>query len=79
MENGGIRRAPGVVATKELSYCATTATPYYYVFNKGENDGYIIVSADDATVPVIGFSDSGNFDYDNMPDAMKWMLSSYEK
>lgn len=79
MENGGIRRAPGAVATKELSYCATTATPYYYVFNKGENDGYIIVSADDATVPVIGFSDSGNFDYDNMPDAMKWMLSSYEK
>ena len=79
MGNGGIRRAPGVVATKELSYCATTATPYYYVFNKGENDGYIIVSADDATVPVIGFSDNGQFDYDNMPDAMKWMLSSYEK
>ncbi len=79
MGNNGIRRAPGVVATKELSYCATTATPSYYVFNRGENDGFIIVSADDATVPVIGFSDSGKFDYANMPDAMKWMLSSYEK
>ena len=77
--NNGVRRAPGFVATNELSHNETVTTPYYYVFNKGENEGFVIVSADDATVPVIGFSDSGKFDYDRMPDAMKWILSSYER
>lgn len=32
--NNGVRRAPGLVATNELSHNETVTTPYYYVFNK---------------------------------------------
>ena len=39
-----------------------------YVFNVADNGGYVIVSNDDGTVPVLGFSDSGSFDPDNMPE-----------
>lgn len=73
-------RAAGVKTADELrlSEDSSNSTPYYYVFNKGGDGGFVIVSADDATVPVIGFSDSGRFDYGSMPEAMKRMLADYE-
>lgn len=51
---------------------------YYYVFNKGNNNGYVIVSGDDRTKSICGYSDSGTFDYNNIPSNMKWWLSTYE-
>lgn len=74
------KRAPGSVTTELSLYEDNShATSSYYVFNRGTDGGFVIVSADDTTVPVIGFSDKGKFDYANMPEAMKWMLESYEK
>ncbi|MCR4602841.1 MAG: leucine-rich repeat protein [Prevotella sp.] len=50
----------------------------YYVFDKGINDGYIIISGDDATAEsVLGYCDSGSFDYDNLPPAMQKWLDDY--
>lgn len=51
---------------------------FYYVFNRGIDDGYIIVSGDDRAEEILGYSDSGSFDYSNLPENMKWWLSSYE-
>lgn len=51
-----------------------------YVFNRGENDGFIIVSGDDAVSQrVLGYCDNGQFDYNQMPTNMKWLLSQYEE
>jgi hypothetical protein len=50
-----------------------------YVFNRGNGAGYVIVSGDDRAMPVLGYSDSGTFDPDNMPDGMKYMLDEYAK
>ncbi len=52
----------------------------YYVFNGSETDGggFLIVSADDLAPAVLGHVDSGEFDYDRAPEAMKWWLSQYE-
>jgi len=48
--------------------------PYYYVFNFQGADGYIIMSADDAVVPVLGYSTEKNYRLENQPDAfVKWM------
>ena len=33
----------------------------YYVFNIGSNDGFVIVSGDDRTEPILGYADSGTF------------------
>lgn len=54
------------------------STPAYYIF-EGESEGYIVVSADDAAVPLLGYSDSGSFDAESMSPEMKWWLSCYEK
>ena len=48
-----------------------------YVFNLEENGGYVIVSNDDRTTPVLGYADSGHLDLDNMPENMKAWLQGY--
>ena len=50
----------------------------YYVFNRGTNEGYVIASGDDQTLPVLGYTDSGQFDYDRLPDNMRSWLKDYE-
>lgn len=52
---------------------------YYYVFNVGEQDGYVIVSGDDFTDAILGYADSGSFDENNLPTNMKAWLSGYER
>ena len=48
-----------------------------YIFNVADDGGFVIVSNDDRTVPVLGFSDSGSIDPDNMPENMKTWLQGY--
>ena len=50
----------------------------YYIFN-AEEGGFVIVSADDRTVPILGYSDHGTFDVNRLPEnARKW-LEGYEQ
>ncbi|MBR5052854.1 MAG: C10 family peptidase [Bacteroidaceae bacterium] len=48
-----------------------------YVFNVENNGGFVIVSNDDRTHPILGFSESGNLDVNNIPDNMKAWLQGY--
>ena len=51
-----------------------------YVFNRGEENGFIIVAGDNNVDNVVlGYSDSGNFDYDNIPSNMRWWLDEYAR
>ncbi|MDE5585412.1 MAG: C10 family peptidase, partial [Muribaculaceae bacterium] len=47
-----------------------------YVFNTN-NDGFIVVSADDSMTSLLGYSDKGIFDPANVSPAFKWWLSQY--
>ena len=49
----------------------------YYAFNIGDNEGFVIVSGDDSLTELVGYSDSGSFDPDNMPDNMRSWLQAY--
>ena len=51
----------------------------YYVFNTVGNHGFVIVSGDDRTTPILGYTDHGNFDPDKMPANMKTWLEGYEQ
>ncbi len=51
--------------------------PYYYVFNIGSNGGFVIVSGDDRTPEILGYSDQGSFDAQNIPDNMRAFLQGY--
>lgn len=50
-----------------------------YIFNQGENDGFVIASGDDRVMPILGYSDTGSFDTDNMPDNFRYWLECCEK
>ncbi|MBR5747522.1 MAG: C10 family peptidase [Prevotella sp.] len=52
---------------------------YYYVFNVGQEQGYVIVSGDDRTPEILGYSLSGSFDIDNLPPAMEALLNHYSE
>ena len=72
----------GISASPRLAHRAPAvkggATAPYYVFNAGRaGDGYVIVAGDDRVPQVLGYSDEGYFDYDNVPEAMQAWLDSY--
>lgn len=60
---------PQLVAAKKVSGL--------YVFNIKNNGGYVIVSNDDRTRPILGYSDRGNVNPSEMPDNMKAWLQGY--
>jgi len=39
----------------------TNGQPVYYVFDVNTNGGFVIVSAEDATLPILGYSDKGKY------------------
>jgi len=47
-----------------------------YVFNVSTG-GFVIVSNDDQTVPILGFGESGSIDPDDLPDNMQVWLQGY--
>ena len=51
---------------------------YYYVFNVGEKQGFVIVSGDDRTQAILGYADKGSFSDQDIPDNMRAWLSGYE-
>ena len=63
----------------QLTYTSTfKGNNTYYVFNKGNEEGYLILSADDCMPAVLGVVEGNSFDYDKLPDNMKWWLSQYD-
>ena len=51
----------------------------FYVFNAKDGDGFVIVSGDDRTTEILGYSKHHNLDMDNLPENLKWWLDSYAR
>ena len=50
----------------------------YYVFNAERSQGgFVIVAGDDRAPAVLGYSDNGRFDANNVPEAMQELLDGY--
>ncbi len=75
-------QAKGVVSddsSMQLVYTSTfKGNNTYYVFNKGNEDGFVILSADDSMPAVLADVEGASFDYDKIPENMKWWLSQYD-
>ena len=56
---------------------APDETPAYYIFNAEDERGYVIISGDDKTDEILGYSTHGSFDAGNMPENVKAWLQSY--
>lgn len=53
--------------------------PVVYVIADQEDNGYMILSADDIAAPVLGYSETGSFDPANMPENMRFWLGEYQR
>ena len=49
----------------------------YYVFNVGNDEGFVIVSGDDRTEEILGYATTGHFDAESLPDNMLDFLDAY--
>ena len=69
------------VGSKKAPYRNMQLQPIEYnrlhVFNIGENEGFIIASSDDRTKDILGYSNNGSFDIDNLPGNIKGWLYGY--
>lgn len=66
-----VRQQPRATASQQKDAAS------YYVFNAAEGQGFVIVSGDDRTAEVLGWSDTGSFDPENIPENMQSWLQGY--
>ena len=65
------------MATKAPRTSSTTGDKAaYYVFN-ATRGGYVIVAGDDRAPAVLGYSDNGRFDAQDIPEALQYLLEGY--
>ena len=80
---GDTHQIKAVVSEKRLAphrnAATTTVTEPYYVFDRGNNEGYVIASGDDQTIDVLGYTTSGSFDYEQLPPQLQDLLEAYER
>lgn len=71
-----VRRSIGAPGSS-VSLTAVDNQKAYYVFNVESSNGYVIVSGDDRMPDVLGYSYSGSYNPDSIPDNMKAWLQGY--
>ena len=65
VDKSDVRKAPGAQQSE--------AEPYY-VFGAEDSNGFVIVSGEDQTPAILGYTDSGSFDEENLPPNFKdWL------
>jgi uncharacterized protein YjdB len=55
----------------------TNVSTPYYVFNADNNGGFVIVSGDDRTKAILGYSEKGTIDLNNLPVNVKSWFNYY--
>lgn len=60
-----------------MQFSATWMAEPLYLFNIGDNQGYVIASGDDCAPAVLGYSDCGSLDASTMPENMREWLDEY--
>ena len=64
---------------KSLRRAPTIGDNQFYVFNAAEQGGFVIVSADDRTIPVLGYADKGSLEMDKLPENVRYWLEGYAR
>lgn len=51
--------------------------PALHLFNNQQGEGFVIVAVDDRVGGVLGYSEKGTLDFDNMPSPLRSLLDAY--
>lgn len=58
-------------------YQMDATTPAVFVFNNQEAEGFVLVSAEDEARAILGYSDKGSFNQEDIPENMRFWLQMY--
>lgn len=75
-QGGAIGKDPQLVFSKAKANEPDAA--YYYVFSAGEGRGFTVVSGDDRLPAIIGYTEEGNYDADQLPENFVSFMESYQ-
>lgn len=86
-EQEALQKAQQVMKGKTLSVAksqsaqtragSTSDDSGLFFFNAEHESGFVIVSADDRTESILGYSDEGSIDLDKMPENLRYWLDTY--
>lgn len=79
-QNHYIKNSLTAISSINLAYTEKTTlgdTSLIYFFNINVNDGFVLVSADDAVVPILGYNTVGHFDYINLSPEFHNLIRDY--
>ena len=76
LTDGG--KAKSRSATGKLLKKTSVEVANLYAYNL-DGGGFVIVSGDERTIPVLGYSDKGQIDWQHMPENMRAWLNSYSQ
>jgi hypothetical protein len=79
-KTAGTRRAKGQLVAQDLSLAYTSkseAKTCFYVFNVGNDEGFVIAGGDESARQILGYCDHGSFDYETANPTFKWWLGQY--
>ncbi|MBO7610557.1 MAG: C10 family peptidase [Muribaculaceae bacterium] len=83
LQRSSLMKAPALSGSESLTLAYSSpmenGTSDYYVFNRSNGGGFIIVAGDDCVLPVLGYSDNGVFDFDQLPENLEWWLGEYQR
>lgn len=80
-----VKQASGAQGRHRVSSPASSlkeacASDGYYIFNLGTDGGYVVVAADDAArSTILGYSFTGHFDPNDVPEGLQWWLEQYDE
>jgi len=63
---------------KQVGDELAVANQQFFVFNHGNDQGYVIVAADDRAYPILGYVDNGSFEPNNIPPNVQKWLEGYK-
>lgn len=75
---GAVSGKPIARIAQQQENSAEPASRSLYVFNNAQQEGFVVIAGEESIKDkVLGYSDSGAFDYNNAPPALLWLLDSY--
>ena len=79
LQKAAVKSLPALSCVYPKSTKSSDFVPYY-IFNADKEQGFVIVAGDDnASSLILGYSDKGSFQTENMPDNLKFWLGFYEE
>ena len=76
-----VKQSPAKVGVRRAKArdAANADSAPFYVYNADGNNGFVIVSGDDRARRILGYSNTGNFDFNNLPPQLDDLLGKFAK